>query len=137
MAESRFAGMGGLYGRPVLSSGVPIWAHSAAEARSHRRLTALEAETAEYERWVSELAGSPPTGRMTSRLVWTNELRELGDPPPNEFPPAIANAAGPDPAVAVVGVWQYRMDAIRNNGRQRSGLVDLNVASDAAFAEMC
>lgn len=160
MQISRFAGAGGLYGRPyrlmerpeLEDIGIPrLGTRVAAE---HRRAR-YDPNDPAFEQQVDDhlgpslapgsgphrraelealMLGDRATATGRSRYMWVNEPRRPGEPGPDEdiFPPTFSPARIGGGCQAVI--WQYRANCFVPDGSQYG--VDLNYAAQTAFDEM-
>lgn len=159
MSQSRFAGAGGIYGRPyrvmerpeLEDIGIPRLGTRVRQERLRNRFDprnpALSQPVEErfrpgivrgsegYRRAELDalMLGNRAAANRLSRVLWVNEPRRYGEPDPGEdiFPSTFSPAR-------VAGcrseVWQYRANCFRPPGA-RHGL-DLDYATRAGFSEM-
>ncbi|NNG03052.1 MAG: hypothetical protein HKM95_03005 [Inquilinus sp.] len=160
MRTARFAGAGGIYGRPYRIMERPDldrlgldplgtrvrredlrrrWRDDGppfAQRVEDRFGGSLARASADYQQQELDalMRGDLPAADRVSRFVWANEPRRYGDPEPGEdvFPPTFS--PGPADAGCQVVVWQYRANCFRRPGT-RHGL-DLDYAQPAAFRQM-
>lgn len=155
MQRHQGAGMGGLYGKTVKLRESPYllplgqhrrairvlqrgplgteivsetWGAAFTAASDFRGPGGLSYDEQELD---SLMLRGPANAYRWTRYIWSNEPMQLGDPPADQLRPPTFSPAAPRGG-GHVAIWQYR-ENVYNNGRVS---VDLNLASEAGFADM-